>query len=112
VDIDFLLEYDHGDPVALIEYKNESAAPQDPKHASFQAMIRLGVRAEVPVFAVRYKSDFSSWYVVPLNEFARSKLKERTTMTERQYVFFLYALRGYPSPTELFDGERLRTGAA
>lgn len=104
VDLDFLfLEYDHGKAVALVEYKHENAQPQYATHPTYQAMIDLGTRAQVPVFAVRYKSDFSEWKVVPLNTIAMSKLKERKTMTEREWITFLYELRGYKPSPALFD---------
>ena len=57
VDLDFLfLEYDRGKAVALVEYKHEQAAPQYASHPTYQAMIDLGNRASVPVFAARYLS--------------------------------------------------------
>ncbi|MDO8669949.1 MAG: hypothetical protein Q7O66_00780 [Dehalococcoidia bacterium] len=105
VDLDFLfLEYDKGQPVAIVEYKHERALPQRASHPTYQAMINLGTRAGVPVFAARYKDDFTEWLVIPLNAIAREKLPERQTMNEREWVTFLYELRGYTPPEELFDG--------
>ena len=105
VDLDFLfMEYDRGKAVAIIEYKHERAAPQHASHPTYQAMIDLGTRAGVPVFACRYKNDFSEWLAVPLNKIAKEKLPERKAMTEREWVTFLYELRGYTPPEELFDG--------
>jgi hypothetical protein len=109
VDLDFLfLEYDKGRAVAIIEYKHERAAPQYACHPTYQAMIDLGTRASVPVFACRYKDDFSEWTVIPLNSFAKANLRERTVMTERAWVGFLYRLRGYIAPDSLFDGEAVK----
>jgi hypothetical protein len=109
VDLDFLfLEYDKGDPVAIIEYKHEMASPQYASHPTYQAMIRLGTRANVPVFAARYKDDFSDFSVVPLNALAQKKLPERKNMTEREWVTFLYHLRGYTPPEQLFDGANIK----
>lgn len=106
VDLDFLfLEYDRGRAVALVEYKHEKAAPQYAMHPTYQAMVDLGTRAGVPVFACRYANDFSWWAVVPLSAGARSWLPERQTMTEREWVSFLYRLRGYELPDDLFDRE-------
>ena len=103
VDLDFLfLEYDRGRAVALVEYKHERAAPQFATHPTYQAMIDLGTRAGVPVLAVRYTDDFSSWQVVPLNVLAKSALPERLTMTEREWITFLYQLRGKNPPDDLF----------
>ena len=41
---------------------------------------------------------------MPLNHLAKSSLPQRVTMTERQWVAFLYRLRGYEAPPELLDG--------
>lgn len=109
VDLDCLfLEYDKGQPVAIVEYKHERAAPQYGSHPTYQALINLGTRAGVPVFVVRYKEDFSEWRVIPLNPLAKSKLPERITMSERQWVTFLYELRGYSPPEELFEGAQIK----
>jgi hypothetical protein len=109
VDLDFLfLEYDKGEPVAIVEYKHENAAPQYASHPTYQAMIRLGTRAGVPVFAARYQNDFTLWTITPLNKLAQSRLPERRSMTEREWVTFLYELRGYTPPDDLFDDSAVR----
>jgi len=109
VDLDFLfLEYDRGKAVAIVEYKHERAKPQYASHPTYQAMIDLGTRADVPVIAVRYVDDFSSWRAIPLNKKAGEWLPERKTMTEREWVTFLYNLRGYAPPEELFDGSKIK----
>jgi hypothetical protein len=106
VDLDFLfLEYDRGKAIALVEYKHERAKPQYVTHPTYQAMIDLGNRAGVPVLAARYADDFSRWMVVPLNAKAKEYLPERREMTEREWVTFLYRLRGYTPPDSLFDGD-------
>lgn len=104
VDIDFLfLEYDNGQPVALVEYKHERARKQYASHPTYQAMINLGTRANIPVFAARYKEDFSEWFVVPLNGVAMKIQPERIVMTEKKFVTFLYELRGKTPPEKLFQ---------
>jgi len=109
VDLDFLfLEYDKGLPVAIVEYKHERAPKQFASHPTYQAIINLGTWAKIPVFAARYKDDFSEWMIVPLNEFAKEKLSERQAMTEREWVTFLYELRGYTPPEQLFDGSTIK----
>jgi len=106
VDLDFLfLEYDKGKAVALVEYKHERAKPQHATHPTYQAMIDLGTRASVPVFACRYKNDFTEWLVVPLNPKALEFLPARKSMTEREWITFLYLIRGYRVPATLFDVE-------
>lgn len=109
VDLDFLfLEYDRGKAVAIVEYKHERAAPQYASHPTYQAMIDLGTRAGVPVFACRYADDFSLWRAIPLNDIATNWLPEPKSMTEREWVTFLYLLRGYRPEESLFQGNRIR----
>lgn len=106
VDLDFLfLEYDRGRAIALVEYKHEKAPVQYPTHPTYQAMIDLGNRAEIPVIGVRYAGDFSWWKATPINRFAKTFLPEPKMMTEREWVTFLYNIRGYEPPQTLFDDE-------
>ena len=56
--------------------------------------------------ACRYKSDFTQWNIVPLNNKAKELMPNgRTQMSERQWVTFLYKIRGQDLPQELFDYE-------
>jgi len=105
VDVDFLaLEYDTGEPVAIVEYKHERAEQQFASHSSYQAMIKLGNRAALPVFAVRYAHDWSWWRVIALNDLAKDNLGERRLeMTEEKWVSLLYRLRGRDMPLSLFQ---------
>jgi hypothetical protein len=98
IDVDLFLEFDHGKAAALVEYKHEYALPQFPSHPSYRALIDLGNRASIPVFACRYSDDFTQWTVTPLNQKAKAYLGQRTLMSERQWVSFLYQLRGYDPP--------------
>lgn len=101
-DIDFFLEYDGGKSVAIIEYKHEYAPKIHPKtNYNIKALQNLASRAAVPFFAVRYANDFTWWTVVPLNKFAKQFLKTRTTMTELQYVTFLYDIRHRKIPQDV-----------
>ena len=109
IDIDFLLlEYDKGRAVALVEYKHELAKIQYASHPTYQAIIDLGNRAGIPVFATRYKGDFTEWTVTALNGRGKVLLPERTVMTEREWVTFLYGIRGYVPPEELFSGANIK----
>lgn len=104
-DLDFLfLEYDKGKSVAIVEYKHENAKPQYASHPTYQALIDLGTRADIPVFACRYASKFEWFKVRGLNEKARTFLPQNEQMTEREYVAFLYRLRGYEPSDELLNG--------
>lgn len=104
LDLDFVLvEYDKGRAKALIEYKYENAAPQFASHPSYKALINLGNRAGVSVFAVRYNNDFSRFKVVPLNRYARFFVPERAEMSEIEYVTLLYKLRGRNIPQDILQ---------
>ena len=104
IDLDFLfLEYDKGKPVAIVEYKHENAPPQDAKHPTYQAIINLGNDAGRPVFCTRYSDDFKTWKVIPLNPKAKEFLPNRTVMSEKEWITFLYKIRGYDVPASLFD---------
>lgn len=103
VDVDFLLiEYDRGRPSAIIEYKGEHAPAQFPSHPSYLALSNLGDRADLPVFAVRYAQNFSWWKITPLNKVAKLLVPERVEMSEREFVTWLYNIRGLKPPAEIF----------
>jgi len=103
VDLDFLfLEYDKGKAVALIEYKHEKAQPQFKTHPTYQALIDLGNRAGVPVLGARYAADYSWWRITPLNNIAKTMLPEQIIFTEKEWVTFLYKIRGYELPDNVF----------
>lgn len=102
LDIDFLmLEYDRGKASALVEYKNEHAAPQYPSHPSYQALIDVGNRAGLPVIACRYTDDFKKWTVTPLNGIATQYVSRKTEMSESEWVSLLYHIRGNEPPIDL-----------
>lgn len=104
VDLDFLfLEYDRGKASAIVEYKNEHAAPQYASHPTYQAMIDLGDRAQIPVIACRYSDDFQTWKVTPLNKPAKQFLPQRAVLSEQEWVKLLYAIRGYAVPQDVLD---------
>jgi len=112
VDIDFLVvEYDEKKPIALVEYKHEHAKNPNFDDANYTTLKTLGDWAGLPVFNARYADDYSWFKLTPLNAMAEARLPpEHRMMTERQYVDFLYWLRGRLIPPEVqFDGERLRT---
>ena len=105
VDLDFLLlEYDHGKASAIVEYKNEHAQPQYASHPTYQAMIDLGNKADIPVVACRYSDDYSEWKVVPLNDKAKEFIPKRVTLSESEWVKLLYKIRGYDVPQSVLDG--------
>lgn len=107
IDIDFMLiEYDHEEPKALVEYKNEHAQPINvSKSPSILAMTNLANRAEIPAFLVRYADDFSWWKVLALNDRAALYLTDNLQiMDEAEWVSILYAVRG----KQISEAERNR----
>ena len=100
-DLDFLLlEYSscEGGEVklsALIEYKHQNAKVQNSGAPQYKALRLLCNPANLPLFAVRYADDFSSFTVVPLNRHALKYLAEISTLSETEYVTLLYQLRGH-----------------
>jgi len=108
INLDFLfLEYDRGKATALVEYKHEEAVPVQSWHPSYRALVDLGDRAGLPVFAVRYAADFSWWWVQPLNGRAGDWLPDGQRLSEREWVELLYRIRGQPLPQEKFAIEAL-----
>jgi len=106
VDVDFLaVEYDRGLPKAIVEYKEAHAQKQWSLHPSFKALQILGTRANLPVFAVRYASDFSCFRVTALNAAAKAHVPRATDFSEYGYVALLYRVRGRAMP----DGLPLQT---
>ena len=104
IDIDFLCcEYDQGNPRALIEYKHTNALAENYNQPNYKTLIRLGEIAQLPVFNVRYSADFKEYGVTPLNKYAVTHLPNPMAMNEKEYVTFLYKLRGRPLPEEVED---------
>lgn len=103
-DLDFLLvEYSRSKVMALVEYKNEYAKQVDYMHPTYRALRDLANRAGVPVFEARYKTDFSSWTVSPLNAIAEREVGDVTVLSEQGFVSLLYRIRGEELPAGLFD---------
>jgi len=106
VDIDFFfLEYDKGNPTAIVEYKHEHLKKVSLGHPTYHAMTILAEKAEIPFFVVRYKDDFSAFHIIPVNSYAKSKMPDgEKFMSESTWVRFLYWLRGYECPQSIIDG--------
>ena len=113
VDIDFLLvEYGWAGPAALVEYKNERAQRLVYSNRSYRALGIVASGACIPFFECRYKSDFTSYEVTPLNGIAKNVWLPDgpAEMSEKQYVTFLYKMRSKPLPSDLdWDGGSLRS---
>jgi len=102
-DIDFLvIEYlDDGYPVAIIEYKNENCKPIPTNNYNLKALIRLGDRANLPFFVVRYDSLLTWFIVMPANNKAKSIFNQRKKLTEIEYVEFIHNIRGINCDSKL-----------
>jgi hypothetical protein len=117
-----MVEYDKGKAKAIVEYKHEYAEIQHSEHASYKALIDLaGIdRHALPVFGTRYTNDFTMWEITSLNRESYELLRLQAstteiigptaiklTMNEREWVEFLYKIRGRNLPNNLFNGEKL-----
>jgi hypothetical protein len=103
-DLDFLcVEYHHSAPVALIEYK--AMAPRELQNSSLSAASTLADLAALPFFVVFYLEQFPAFWVEPRNERAVALLCSAEVMatSERDYVDFLFALRGEVAPDGALD---------
>ena len=85
--------YNYNTPKAIVEYKNEHAPPQKLSASQYQVLRKLGDRAQIPVIAARYTSDFSRFNVVPVNQSANEFLPQRLELTESEFVALLYRIR-------------------
>ena len=102
LDLDFLmLEYDLGKAAALVEFKNEKAKPIHMGHPSIRALIGLADAAKIPLFLVRYASNFSWYFVTPGNAKAREFVPEPFELSELEWIQLLYRCRGRNMPDKL-----------
>lgn len=101
-DVDLLLiEYDARKPVALIDYKEGFDRPLTAsERASLAAQRELASLAGLPFYVVRYREADATFYVEPQNELAEAAVPAalRLRLSERNYVRFLYRLRGRDVP--------------
>jgi hypothetical protein len=93
-----MMEYNHGKPCALVEYKHKNAQTINPNHATYRALICLADKysdGPLPCFVAIYDPDDWSFSIVPLNEVAKSYYKhcEGKTLSEQRFVRSLHLLR-------------------
>lgn len=99
VDLDFvMMEFNHGKPCALVEYKHKNARLPDPRHATYRALVALadGYKdGPLPCFVAIYDPDHWSFRVVPLNESAGKHYAHclGDVLTEQRFVKSLHLLR-------------------
>lgn len=99
VDLDFvMLEYNHGLPCALVEYKHKNARTIDPGHATYRALVALAdgyKEGPLPCFVAVYDPSNWSFVVHPLNQRAEEHYKhcKGLPITEQRFVRSLHLLR-------------------
>lgn len=99
VDLDFvMMEYNHGKPCALVEYKHKNAKPVDPRHATCRALVALAdgyKHGPLPCLIARYDPHDWSFVVTPLNNRAKEHYRHcnEEPLTEQRFVRSLHLLR-------------------
>lgn len=99
VDLDFvMMEYNHGKPCALVEYKHKNAKCIDPSHATYRALIALAEgykEGPLPCFIARYNPHDWTFTVEPLNPSAQRHYGHCVgqTLSEKRFVKSLHLLR-------------------
>lgn len=99
VDLDFvMLEYNHGKPCALVEYKHFNAKPPNVSHATYRALVALAdgySGGPLPCFIATYNPDGWTFRVLPLNAAARKHFNHclNKVLTEQRFVRGLHLLR-------------------
>lgn len=99
VDLDFVVaEYNHGKPVALVEYKDKRAMPPNLDHATYHALTALAdgyVGGPIPFFVATYCSDDWWFLVKPVNAAATKYYAHVADkrISEQRFVRSLYLLR-------------------
>ncbi len=107
VDLDFMMaEYNHGIPVALVEYKDSRAREPILGHPTYRALAELanGYRnAPLPFFIAVYNSQVWSFRIIPANDAAANFYGRHLLLSESRFVRSLYVLR----KTALTDADNL-----
>jgi len=96
VDLDFMVaEYNHGLPVALIEYKDIHAREPVLEQPTYKALAALanGYEKPLPFLIVFYCPDDWWFRIIPGNDLAKRIYEGRTILSEQRFVRSLYELR-------------------
>ena len=97
VDLDFVaVEYNHGKPVAIIEYKHHRARMPALDHPTIRALADLasGYRdSPLPFAIVKYWRTPWAFEVRPVNNAAARYFRDPERLTEYEYVQRLYLMR-------------------
>lgn len=104
VDVDFLaIEYDLGEPVALVDYKDCHALFPRNGDSNARALGKLGVNhggqfVSLPAWLAYYFKPSWSFRVFPLNAAAAQWFRPGHALSEFQYVAQIYAVRNRLPP--------------
>lgn len=116
VDLDFpMIEYTRGEPIALIEYKAGLSYVVDLEKSTYCALAKLANGSSIPFVVALYHPERFAFKLLAGNYHARNKLTG-SLLTEREYVTWLYCLRGLALPDavarKLNTWKPARNGAA
>ncbi len=102
VDIDFL-EYDHETPISIIEYKQRNLRTDVSLklNSGMRALSKLADMAKIPFFAVFYMDNLAYFRIFAVNSLAHEVDIPRQILSEKEYVSWLYTLRGRPIPSNI-----------
>jgi len=112
VDLDFLMvEYNHGKPVGLVEFKHYLAQFPNLLHATYRAIVDLadnyrptdGREPGLPCLIAFYWPDMWAFRIHPLNDLARGWFAEGELITEREFVSRLYRIRHFAVEPSVLD---------
>jgi len=98
------VEYDHGQPVAIVEYKHYRASKVDLQHPTCRANRALADAAGIPFLLVRYWPCRWTYYVQAANDIAAEEIPPEGELdSEWYYVDLLYYLRDRCMPDDELD---------
>jgi hypothetical protein len=102
VDVDWLaVDYTHGRPVALIDWKALGAPEPHLDDTNYRALRMLANGCNIPFLIVFYDSLNWCFRVIPANERALVLYQTIRVMSEVEFVGCLYELRGINVPYEI-----------
>lgn len=106
IDAILLVEYSRGKIAGLVDYKLGLERPlSDGEGHALATLAELADRAGIPGYAVKYEPDPWRFRVYPMPGYGSGTWPHGRgeLVTERQWVEFLYYLRGLPMPAALAD---------
>lgn len=97
IDAILLVEYSHGRIAALVDYKlGLERKLEDGEGHALATIAELASRGDIPGFVVKYGTDPWRFRVYPMPGYAQGLYPHGRgeLITEREWVTFLYQLRG------------------